>query len=115
MTSSTYEGAVSERIAKEKAATAIVKAVNDLFYDKGIETVLFRNQLIDKRPSEILSLHLYARKFVGRDIRVEDSVEILNAVLDADVCPARIDIGRLASEWLQEEGKFSSKADFIDF
>ena len=113
MTSSTYEGAVSERIAKEKAATAIVKAVNDLFYDRGIETVLFRNQLIDKRPSEILSLHLYARKFVGRDIRVEDSVEILNAVLDADVCPARIDIGRLASEWLQEEGKFSSKADFI--
>lgn len=113
MTVTSYEGAVSERIAKEKAATAIVKAIHDLFYDKGIETVLFRNQLIDKRPSEILNLHLYARKFVGKAIKVEDTMALLQEMNKADLCPARVDIGRLASEWLEENSNFSSKADFI--
>ncbi len=113
MTTSTYEGAVSERISMEKSATAFVKAVNDLFYDKGIETVLFRNQLIDKRPSEILSLHQYARQFVGHDIKIEDTLAILQEMLVADMCPARIDIGRLGSEWLMEHNKFASKAAFV--
>lgn len=113
MTTSTYEGAVSERISMEKAATAFVKAIHDLFYDKGIETVLFRNQVIDKRPSEILSLHLYARKFVGKTITVEDSLALLQEIIAADVCPARIDIGRLCSEWMEQSANYNNQAEFI--
>ena len=113
MTVTTYEGAVSERIAMEKAATASVKTIHDLFYDKGIETVLFRNQLIDKRPSEILSLHLYARKFVGENISVEDTSALLQEIYNAEVCPSRLDIGRLGAEWMREGSNFSNKKEFI--
>lgn len=99
-----YERSVKERISKEKAATEFIKVVQDLFYDKGVETVLFRNQVIDQRPSEILNLHDYARKVVGKSIQVEDSVTLLKEVLAADICPARFDIGRLAAEWSEAGG-----------
>jgi len=113
MTSTTYENAVASNIANEKAATAFVKAIHDLFYDKGIETVLFRNQVLDKRPSEILNLHLYARKFVGRNINVHDTTALLEEVLKTDICPARFDIGRLASEWNDEKDNYAGMAEFV--
>ena len=94
MPSSSYETLVQHRIAHEKLATRFIKAINDLWYDKGIEMVLFRNQLIDKRASEILSLHHYARKIVGKPIDIQDTTALLETMLGLDLCPARIDIGQ---------------------
>ena len=98
-----YDEMVQNRIAHEKLATRSIKAINDLWYDKGIEMVLFRNQLIDKRASEILSLHNYAHKMVGKPIDVEATTALLEAMLTLDLCPARMDIGRLASEFIGPE------------
>ncbi|GGH75123.1 glyceraldehyde-3-phosphate dehydrogenase [Phaeocystidibacter marisrubri] len=108
-----YETAVQERIGMEKSATEFIKVISDLFYDKGVETVLFRNQLIDKRPSEILNLHNYAKKVVGKDITIADTLALATEVLAADICPARFDIGRLTAEWMEEGSSFDSKAAFV--
>ncbi len=109
-----YQNSVTERIGKEKAAADFLKKISDLYLDKGIETVLFRNQLIDQRVSEILNLHEYARKFVGQNITVEDTLSLLNELVEIDLAPARMDIGRLASEWLQEKGNYASKKAFLE-
>ncbi len=114
MPNTSYEEMVQHRIAHEKLATRSIKAINDLWYDKGIEMVLFRNQLIDKRASEILSLHNYAHKMVGKPIDVEDTTALLEAMLTLDLCPARMDIGRLASEWLESGGKAGSEIAFLE-
>ena len=114
MTSSTYENAVARNIANEKAATAFVKAIHDLFYDKNVETVLFRNQVIDKRPSEILNLHNYARKFVGRNITIHDTTALLEELLKVDMVPSRFDIGRLTAEWVDEKGNYEGMTAFVN-
>ncbi|HZV69488.1 MAG TPA: glyceraldehyde-3-phosphate dehydrogenase [Saprospiraceae bacterium] len=106
MTNNNYEEMVHNRIIQERFATHFIKAINDLWYDMGIEIVLFRNQLIDKRASEVLSLHNYARKIVGKPIDIETTTKLLETMLSLDLCPARIDIGRLASEWI-ESGQHS--------
>lgn len=108
-----YETSVQERISMEKSATEFIKVISDLFYDKGVETVLFRNQLIDKRPSEILNLHNYAKTVVGKNITLNDTLELVTEVHDANICPARFDIGRLAAEWLEEGSSYDSKAAFV--
>lgn len=114
MPSSSYDQMVQHRIAHEKLATRSIKAINDLWYDKGIEMVLFRNQLIDKRASEILSLHNYAHKMVGKPIEVEATTALLEAMLTLDLCPARMDIGRLASEWVESGGKPGMEKAFLE-
>lgn len=110
---STYDELVQNRIAHEKLATRFIKAINDLWYDKGIEMLLFRNQLIDKRASEILSLHHYARKIVGEPIGIETTTAILEAMLTLDLCPARMDIGRLSSEWIKSNSEAGSEKNFL--
>jgi glyceraldehyde 3-phosphate dehydrogenase len=113
MTTSAYSDMVRHRIAHEKLATRFIKAINDLWYDKGIEMVLFRNPLIDKRASEILSLHHYAKQFVGKPIDIETTTALLETMLALDLCPARMDIGKLAWEWLEAGQAPGSESAFL--
>jgi glyceraldehyde 3-phosphate dehydrogenase len=114
MSSTSYNEMVQHRITHEKLATRSIKAINDLWYDKGIEMVLFRNQLIDKRASEILSLHNYANKMVGKPIEIEATTALLEAMLALDLCPARMDIGRLASEWVEGGHQPGGELNFLE-
>lgn len=109
-----YESSVKERIAKEKAANELITKIGELYLDKGIETVLFRNQLIDQRTSEILNLHEYARKFVGKDITIDDTLALARELVELDLAPARMDIGRLANEWMEEGNNFGSRREFLE-
>ncbi len=105
-----YQEAVTQRIQQEKLAVQFIKNINDLYLDKGIETVLFRNTLVDQRPSEVLNLHEYARKIVGQNITIQDTVSLLDELVQLDLAPARMDIGRLASEWLSDGSPADRKA-----
>lgn len=109
-----YESSVKEQIAKEMAAAEFIKKVSELYLDKGIEMVLFRNQLIDTRVSEVLNLHEYARKFVGKNITVEDTLHLLQELVQLDLAPARMDIGRITSEWLDEKGNYADTHSFLE-
>jgi glyceraldehyde 3-phosphate dehydrogenase len=82
-------------------------------YDKGIELVLFRNHLTDVTISEILNLHEYAKKVVNKPIDVFTTSELAETLMTLDVTASKLDIGKLASEWLAEHANYSSKADFL--
>ena len=51
-----YEEEVSEQVINRRATIEFITIVNDLWYEKSIELVLFRNSLVDKRASEVLHL-----------------------------------------------------------
>jgi glyceraldehyde 3-phosphate dehydrogenase len=111
---SSYEAQLNEWIKDEKAAIDLISAIGKLWFDRSIELILFRNQLVDRSASEIINLHLYAKDIVKKPISVKDTVALANEIYKADVCPSRIDIGRLAYEWIQEQGQFKSQSDFIN-
>jgi len=108
-----YQKGLRNRILQEKAAANFIKCISDLYLDKGIETVLFRNQLIDQRTSEILNLHDYARKFGGKNSTVNDSLTLLREMLQLDLAPARLDIGRITAEWLEEHDHYADERAFL--
>jgi len=108
-----YEKELKSHIERERAAVKLGSKVGELLYDKGIELVLFRNHLLDVTISEILNLHEYARKVVNKPIDVFTTSELAEELLHMDLAPAKLDIGKLASEWLAEHANFSSKAEFL--
>jgi glyceraldehyde 3-phosphate dehydrogenase len=75
--------------------------------------VLFRNHLVDITTSEIINLHNYAEKVVGKQIHISATSELAEEIFNLNLAAAKIDIGKLAYEWSQEENNFSSKADFL--
>src|ERR1035437_3182159 len=110
-----YEVELNEWIEHEKAAIDLMEIVGKLWFEKSIELILFRNQLVDLNASEIMKLHLYYSKdIVKKPINIMDTVMIANLVRNADICPSRIDIGKLTFEWNQEKNNFKSASDYIN-
>lgn len=108
-----YEKELNMHVQKERAAVKLSSHLGELLYDKGIELVLFRNHLTDITISEILNLHEYAKNVVKKPIDIETSAALAEELLKMDLAPAKIDIGKLASEWLAEGSSFDSKAAFL--
>ena len=109
----TYEKELAFQADRRKATVEVIKIVNDLWYEKAIELVLFRNQLIDKNVSEILNLHEYAVEFVQKPISIFDSIEIAQAINTLDFPPAKLDIGKLTYEYHLEDQKYSNATAFV--
>ena len=108
-----YEKEQAFQTDRRKASVEFIKIVSDLWYDKSIELVLFRNQLIDRNVSEILNLHEYAGEFVQKPISIFDSVEIAQAIKTLDFPPAKLDIGKLTYEYHLEDNRYQDAIAFV--
>ena len=108
-----YEKELSFQTDRRKATVEFIKTVSDLWYDKSIEIVLFRNQLIDRSVSDILNLHKYANDFVGKPISIFDSVEIALAIKSLNLPPSKLGIGKLTFEYLLAEKEYDSALSFV--
>jgi glyceraldehyde 3-phosphate dehydrogenase len=109
----TYEKELAFQADRRRASVDFIKIVSDLWYDKSIELVIFRNQLIDKNVSDILNLHEYAGEFVGKPISIFDSVEIAKAIRSIDLPPSKLDIGKLTYEYHLEDNKHNDATAFV--
>ncbi len=98
-----YEKELAFQADRRKATTEFIKIISDLWYDKSIEVVLFKNQIIDKNVSDIINLHEYAGEFVQKPISIFDSVEILRAINDIKLPPSKLDIGKLTYEYHSDD------------
>jgi len=106
-----YETTRKVWIAYEKAALEIMKITGNLWYDHSVELMLFRKQLLDKSTSEILSYHSYARNVVKKPITIEDTLLIAQEIWKLDLAPSRIDLGKLAGQWIEEKNKYGNNAE----
>ncbi|WP_066225304.1 glyceraldehyde-3-phosphate dehydrogenase [Formosa haliotis] len=109
----TYEKELAFQADRRRATVKFIKIVSDLWYDKAIELVLFRNQLIDRNVSQILNLHEYAGEFVQKPISIFDSVEIAQAIRTLDLPPAKLDIGKLTYEFQLVDQKHANATAFV--
>jgi glyceraldehyde 3-phosphate dehydrogenase len=112
-TALSYENELKSHIKKERAAVKLSSKVGELLYDKGIELVLFRNHLIDITISKILNLHEYSKTVVNKPVDIFTTSDLAETILAMDLAPAKLDIGKLASEWLSEKDDFEKMSDFL--
>ncbi|UCD61862.1 MAG: glyceraldehyde-3-phosphate dehydrogenase [Flavobacteriaceae bacterium] len=108
-----YEKELAFQADRRKATTEFIKIISDLWYDKAIEVVLFKNQVIDKNVSDIINLHEYAGEFVQKPISIFDSVELLRAINDINLPPSKIDIGKLTYEYHSDNNSLHDVKTFI--
>jgi glyceraldehyde 3-phosphate dehydrogenase len=112
---SNYETQLHDWVQNERATIDLISTIGRLWFEKSIELVLFRNQLVDRSASELMKLHMYANDFVKKPITIQETVLLANEIYKAtDICPSKIDIGKLAFEWHHEQASFKSATDFIN-
>ena len=109
----TYESQLDNWIIQEKSALDLINLTGKLWFEKSVELVLFRNQLVDRSVSEVMNLHQYAKDIVKKPISTSDTAELARIIYDLEICPSKLDIGKLAYEWFNEKQHFKSSLDFV--
>ena len=108
-----YEASLNDYVKQERAAVDIINSVGSLMYDKGVELVMFRNNLVNITISEVIGLIDYGKDVVSKPIDLYTSAEIAKAMLALDLAPSKIDIGKLAANWM-EQSEFKTIEEFLD-
>ena len=108
-----YNQTLIQWVDKEKAALRLINSVGTLLYKNSVELVLFRNGLIDTSVSEVLHLHKYAKEIVSKPIDIFTTVSLVEEMLNLELSPSKIDIGKLTNEWINEQENYDGKLAFL--
>ncbi len=106
--SALYEDSLKKWCDDEKAGFEFINVLGKLFYDKSIELIFFRSQLIDRSSSVILHKHSYSLTVIGKQLVIQDSLLLAKAISELEISHAKIDIGRLNQEWTDEKTTFNN-------
>ncbi len=106
-----YEAGLKEYVDRERAAVDLTNSVGQLMYGKGVELVFFRNHLLDISISEVIKLFNYAEQVVKKPIDVDTTAAVARGLLELDLAPSKIDIGKLAHEFTVSGSR--SVTDFL--
>lgn len=109
-----YENSLKNWASQEMIANEFISVLSKLFYNKSIELVLYRDQLVDRSASRILYMHSYAENLVGKQLDIQTSMLLAKSILHCNVSPSKLDIGKLNMEWVTEGMNYTDMEDFIE-
>ena len=95
-----YDSQFQDWVKKEKEGISLLKSAGSLMYDKGVELVLFRKQLLEIGVSELMNYISYANNVVKRTNKVEIANLLATSMLNLNLSPSKIDIGLLTAEFI---------------
>lgn len=109
-----YQEGLNDYVKQKKAAVDLVNSVGNLMFNKGVELVLFRNHLVDISLPEVINLFSnYANKVLNQPIDIHTAAEVASAMLNVDLAPSKIDLGKLTAEYIEEKANYTSINDFL--
>lgn len=112
--SATFNAELQNWLDYEKTSVKLIKIISELYYDKAVETVLFRKPLIDQAAGEVINHHSYAKTVSQHPITIHDTLAIAEEIVQLDLAPSRLDLGKLAVEWFTEQEKYGTIRAFLD-
>lgn len=84
----------------EKKAIKLIKVAGELRFDRGIELILFRKDIYDSRPSEVIHNHHFHINYTDNSIDINKTLDVATAIERiSNLAPSRIDIGKLAADF----------------
>lgn len=107
-----YEAGLKDYVDREKAAVDLMNSVGHLMYDRGVELVFFRNHLLDISISEVMKHFDYASEVVKKPVDVHVTADVARGLLELDLAPSKLDIGKLTYEFAASKSK--SVSDFLN-
>ena len=107
-----YDDQFNTWILNEKLAVNLLNYSGQLMYDKGIEIVLFRQNILDIGVTELMRLFSYAENVVKRKIDIKTALELIKEINHLTLPPSKLDIGLLTAEYIEDSA--NSFKDFLE-
>ena len=97
---------------REAIVESMIPLIGRLYRQFDVVTSVYGRQILNQSVIEIIKAHRYARQIERNELRVEETLPVLQALASMELSPARIDVGKLAIEF-RREGAGRSIHDFV--
>ena len=101
----TYEDQLDTYVNQERLALELINFTGKLALDHAVELVFFKKQLTGANTSKIMQLHRYANEVIQTPITLKQITTVANNIYDLKLKNAKIDLGKLTQQWLEEGQK----------
>lgn len=94
-------------------AESIAPVLGQLYRQKGVEVILFGKTLVNATTIDIIKAHRVAKRYTGCSLTVEQTQPIIHHLINMDLSPCRIDVGRLAHTFWDSNKDTYGLDDFL--
>jgi glyceraldehyde 3-phosphate dehydrogenase len=97
----------------EGIATKMLSILNTLRTERGVLVHVYGRSIAKVSTTDILKVHRHARLVLGRELTVQDTYPIIQAISKLDLGPCRIDLGKLTVKVQNGGTNTTNLDDFI--
>ncbi|MDF1527725.1 MAG: glyceraldehyde-3-phosphate dehydrogenase [Sedimenticola sp.] len=94
---------------RQNLAEKMIPLVGQLYRDRGLVILMYGRRLMNATTIDILKAHRYARQMVGFELDIATSFDMLEAIAGMDLSPARLDLGKLCSTFMDPANTLDMK------
>jgi len=98
---------LNEWKGRQNLAEKMIPLVGEMYRERGIVILIYGRRLMNASTVDILKAHRYARQMTGIELDIAASYEMLEALVGMDLSPARLDLGKLCTRYLQSAADLS--------
>ncbi len=88
---------------KISLAEQMIPVLGRLYRQRGLVLRMFGRKMVPATTIDIVKAHRFARLIVGNELDIKVSFEMLKKIGELSLCPARLDLGKLAQEYVVGE------------
>ncbi len=99
-------------IRDQSLAEKMIPTVGQMYRNQGVIISVFGRKLMNASTIEIIKAHRFGKSMVGREVSLPETTDILEAMQTMGLGAARIDIGKLAYQFAEQDAG-SSLDDFL--
>lgn len=104
MTQAQYDECLEAWTEREATAEAMIPLIGRLYREHNVVTSIYGRGLVNRSVISILKSHRFARQIDDNELSVHDTFPVIKALLDLDLGPASIDLGRLVNKFRAQGG-----------
>lgn len=100
MTEAHNDSTLSSWEERQEYAELMQPLIGRLYRTMGVEIVVYGRSLLNGSTIDIIKTHRLVRQHEGKKLRLRESYPLLKAMSEMELAPARIDLGKLAFNYL---------------
>lgn len=100
MTEAHNDSTLSSWEERQEYAELMQPLIGRLYRTKGVEIVVYGRTLLNGSTIDIIKTHRLVRQHENEKLRLRESYPLLKAISEMELAPARIDLGKLAFNYL---------------
>jgi glyceraldehyde 3-phosphate dehydrogenase len=97
----------------EAVTVKMLSILNELRVERGVLVHVYGRSIAKVSSVDILKMHRHARLILGRELTVQDTYPVLQALAKLDLGPCRIDVGKLTVKYQRNAGTIASLDEFV--